>query len=117
MSWPLYTMAAPPILIVLLRVLSALLPKKLAQLASFAAFFITSMILMSMCALYGVFASIVLRTVRYGGLSQWTVGRAFKWSMWWFTGVTFKVTNNGGEEALLTRPAIFLGNHQRCVLL
>lgn len=113
MSWLVNTMAVPPILIVLLRVLSAVLPGKLAQLTSFAAFFITSMIMMSVCALYGVFASIFLRTVGYGGLSQWTVARAFKWSMWWTTGVTFRVTNNGGEEALLTRPAVFLGNHQR----
>ncbi|KAL5386920.1 hypothetical protein DPSP01_003936 [Paraphaeosphaeria sporulosa] len=112
MSWLLYTMAAPPILIVFLRALSFVLPGKLAQLASFAAFFITSMIMMSMCAMYGVFASILLRAVGYGGLSQWTVARAFKWSMWLITGVTFKVTNSGGEEALLTRPAVFLGNHQ-----
>ncbi|KAF9736857.1 hypothetical protein PMIN06_004391 [Paraphaeosphaeria minitans] len=112
MSWLLYTMAAPPLLIVLLRALSLVLPGKLAQQASFAAFFVTSMIMMSMCAMYGVFASIFLRAVGYGGLSQWTVARAFKWTMWLITGVTFRVTNNGGEEALLTRPAVFLGNHQ-----
>ncbi|KAF1973935.1 acyltransferase-domain-containing protein [Bimuria novae-zelandiae CBS 107.79] len=105
-------MAAPPILIVFLRVVSAVLPKKLAQLTSFAAFFITSFIMMSMCALYGVFASIVLRAVGYGGLSQWTVAKAFKWSMWWTTGVTFRISNDGGEENLLTRPVVFLGNHQ-----
>lgn len=113
MSWLLYAMAFPPILIVFLRVASAVLPGKLAQLTSFVAFFITSMIMMSICALYGVFASIFLRAVGYGGLSQWTVARAFKWTMWWTTGVTFRVTNNGGEEALLTRPAVLLGNHQR----
>ncbi|KAF2438428.1 acyltransferase-domain-containing protein [Karstenula rhodostoma CBS 690.94] len=112
MSWLLYTMAAPPILIVFLRALSLVLPGKLAQLASFAAFFITSMILMSCSAMYGVFASIFLRAVGYGGLSQWTTGRSFKWAMWVITGVTFRVTNSGGEEALLTRPAVFLGNHQ-----
>lgn len=113
MSWLAYTMAVPPVLIVFLRALSLVLPGKLAQLASFAAFFLTSMILMSMAAMYGVFASIFLRAVGYGGLSQWTVGRVFGWSMWWITGVTFRVTNSGGEEALLTRPAVFLGNHQR----
>ncbi|KAL1606254.1 hypothetical protein SLS60_003656 [Paraconiothyrium brasiliense] len=113
MSWLLYTMAAPPILIVFLRFISLILPGKLAQLASFAAFFITSMIMMSFSAMYGVFASIFLRTVGYGGLSQWTVARVFKWTMWYTTGVTFKVTNSGGEEALLTRPAVLLGNHQR----
>ncbi|KAJ4356746.1 1-acylglycerol-3-phosphate O-acyltransferase [Didymosphaeria variabile] len=112
MSWLLYTMAAPPILIVFLRFLSLILPGKMAQLVSFAAFFITSMIMMSISAMYGVFASIVLRTVGYGGLSQWTVARVFKWLMWYTTGVTFKVTNSGGEEALLTRPAVLLGNHQ-----
>ena len=113
MSWALYTMATPPLLIVALRALSLVLPARLAQLASFAAFFVTSMIMMSICAMYGVFASIFLRAVGYGGLSQWTVARAFKWTMWLTTGVTFRVTNNGGEEALATRPAVFLGNHQR----
>ncbi|KAJ4290273.1 1-acylglycerol-3-phosphate O-acyltransferase [Kalmusia sp. IMI 367209] len=116
MSWLLYTMAFPPLLIIFLRVLSFILPGKLAKLASFAAFFITSMIMMSICAMYGVFASIFLRTVGYGGLSQWTVARAFKWTMWLTTGVTFRVMDGGksgsGEEALLTRPAVFVGNHQ-----
>lgn len=117
MSWLLYAMAAPPVLIVVLRALSFVLPGKLAQLVSFAAFFMTSMIMMSFCAMYGVFASIALRAVGYGGLSQWTVARAFKWSMWWTTGVTFRINDEGqsgsGYEALSTRPAIFLGNHQR----
>jgi len=109
-------MAGPPLLIIFLRALSAVLPKKLAQLTSFAAFFVTSMIMMIICAMYGVFASIFLRLVGYGGLSQWTVARAFKWTMWLTTGVTFRVMDSGkpggGEEALLTRPAVFVGNHQ-----
>ncbi|KAF2677468.1 1-acylglycerol-3-phosphate O-acyltransferase [Lentithecium fluviatile CBS 122367] len=113
-------MAGPPLFILFLRLISLVLPRKLAQLTSFAAFFLTGMITMMLCALYGVFASILLRAVGYGGLSQWTVARAFKWSMWLFTGVTFRVTESGkieggrrgGEEALLTRPVVFVGNHQ-----
>lgn len=120
MGWLLYSMAAPPVLIVFLRLLSLVLPHKLAQLVSFGAFFLTAMLTMSMCALYGVFASLALRAVGYGGLSQWTVARAFKWTMRLFTGVTFSVTESGkveggrrgGEEALLTRPAVLIGNHQ-----
>lgn len=120
MGWLLTTMAIPPALIILLRILSAILPAKLAQLASFAAFCITSIICMCFCASYGVVASIALRCVGYGGLSQWTVARAFKWVMWITTGVNFRITEGGrveagrrgGEEALLERPAVFVGNHQ-----
>jgi lysophosphatidate acyltransferase len=74
-------------------------------LASFAALFI--------CATYGVFASIILKIAGLGGLSQWTAGRAFKWTMWLFTGVLFEVVE--GEEYLLERPAVFVGNHQSYV--
>ncbi|KAF2019825.1 1-acylglycerol-3-phosphate O [Aaosphaeria arxii CBS 175.79] len=120
MGWLQYTMATPPLLIIFLRVISIFLPKKLSQLASFVAFCITATIALCFCASYGVFASIFLRCIGYGGLSQWTVARAFKWTMWIFTGVTFRVTESarveggrrGGEEALKERPAIFVGNHQ-----
>ncbi|KAI5289944.1 1-acylglycerol-3-phosphate O-acyltransferase [Ascosphaera acerosa] len=62
------------------------------------------------CASYGVVASVVLRVVGYGGISQWTVARAFKWSMWWTTGVWFEIVE--GAEHLATRPAVLVGNHQ-----
>jgi lysophosphatidate acyltransferase len=120
MGWLLYTMATPPAVAFVLRVLSVVLPRGPARLASFAAFCITSAVCLSICASYGVVASIILRLTGYGGLSQWTVARAFKWTMWFTTGVTFRVIDSGreeggrrgGEEALLTRPAVFVGNHQ-----
>ncbi|KAF3480445.1 1-acyl-sn-glycerol-3-phosphate acyltransferase beta [Arthroderma uncinatum] len=62
------------------------------------------------CAAYGVLASICLRLVGYGQISQWTVARAFKWSMWLTTGIHFDVIE--GQEYLSTRPAVFLANHQ-----
>ncbi|PSN60069.1 acyltransferase-domain-containing protein [Corynespora cassiicola Philippines] len=120
MSWLLYAMAGPPLIILFLRGLSAVLPRKLGDTLAFAAFSLTSVIMLCVCASYGVVASIALRVVGYGGLSQWTVARAFKWTMWLSTGVTFRVNDSGrieggrrgGEEALLTRPAVFVGNHQ-----
>jgi lysophosphatidate acyltransferase len=119
MGWLLYLAATPAAIIMFLRLLSLVLPSGLAQLASFAAFTLTSFILLMVCASYGVFASIVLRVLGYGGLSQWTVGRAFKWSMWLTTGVTFRITGSmkreggvTGEDALGTRPVVFVGNHQ-----
>jgi lysophosphatidate acyltransferase len=119
MSWPLYLAAAPTAIIMFLRLISLVLPSGPAQLVSFAAFTLTAFILLILCASYGVAASIVLRLVGYGGLGQWTVGRAFKWSMWLATGVTFRVTGSmkreggmTGEDALKTRPAVFVGNHQ-----
>jgi lysophosphatidate acyltransferase len=120
MTLLLYSLATPPALILALHALTAILPRRTAQFTSFLAFLLTSWIAMLLCASYGVVASICLRLVGYGGLSQWTVARAFKWTMWWGTGVKFQVIESGrveggrrgGEEALKTRPAVFVGNHQ-----
>ncbi|KAF2646434.1 1-acylglycerol-3-phosphate O-acyltransferase [Massarina eburnea CBS 473.64] len=118
--WLAYLMALPTLTVTFLRVLAIILPGKLGQKAGFAAFCVTSMIMMCICASYGVVASIALRIVGYGGLGQWTVARAFKWTMWLSTGVTFRITESGkieggrrgGEEALATRPVVLVGNHQ-----
>ncbi|KAL4889209.1 hypothetical protein BDV59DRAFT_121408 [Aspergillus ambiguus] len=62
------------------------------------------------CAVYGVVASIVLRLVGYGRVSQWATARSFKWVMRYTTGVRFDIVE--GNEYLSTRPAVFIGNHQ-----
>jgi lysophosphatidate acyltransferase len=119
MSWLLYLAASPVALIMFLRLLTFVLPARLAQLVGFFAFSLTSFILLMFTASYGVFASVFLRLVGYGGCSQWTTGRLFKWSMWFVTGITFRATGsmkreNGvtGEDAMTMRPAVFVGNHQ-----
>lgn len=84
-----------------------------APALSFAARSIASFSALIFCACYGVVASVALRLVGYGGLSQWTTARAFKWSMWALTGVEFAVTDKTG--ALAVRPGVFVGNHQTCV--
>ncbi|OQD67323.1 hypothetical protein PENDEC_c039G02913 [Penicillium decumbens] len=63
-----------------------------------------------LCATYGVVASIVLRLVGYGRVSQWATARSFKWVMRITTGIKFDIVE--GEEYLATRPAIFISNHQ-----
>lgn len=63
-----------------------------------------------LCAVYGVIASIVLRLVGYGRVSQWATARSFKWVMRYTTGVRFDIVE--GVENLSTRPAVFIGNHQ-----
>ncbi|PWY70479.1 1-acylglycerol-3-phosphate acyltransferase [Aspergillus heteromorphus CBS 117.55] len=63
-----------------------------------------------LCATYGVIASIVLRLVGYGRISQWATARSFKWVMRYTTGVRFNIIE--GTEHLTTRPAVFIGNHQ-----
>ncbi|KAJ5590293.1 20S cyclosome subunit (BimA/Nuc2/Cdc27) [Penicillium hetheringtonii] len=63
-----------------------------------------------LCATYGVIASIVLRLVGYGRISQYATARSFKWVMRCTTGVTFDIIE--GQEHLSTRPAVFIGNHQ-----
>lgn len=68
-----------------------------------------SLLALLVCAAYGVVASVVLRIVGYGGLSQWTVARSFKWAMRLAVGVEFVIQD---EKHLRTRPAVFIGNHQ-----
>lgn len=62
------------------------------------------------CASYGVVASVVLRIAGKPGISQWTVARAFKWTMFYTTGSGFDIIE--GAQYLNTRPAVFLANHQ-----
>lgn len=119
MGWLLYLAAMPAALIIFMRALSLVLPRGPAQLVQYYAFVITAFILMMSTALYGVFASALLRLIGLGGLSQWTTARAFKWTMWWTTGITFQVAGsmkqNGGvsgADALHERPVVFVGNHQ-----
>ncbi|KAL2872622.1 1-acylglycerol-3-phosphate O-acyltransferase SLC1 [Aspergillus lucknowensis] len=65
---------------------------------------------LTLCAIYGVVASIILRLVGYGRVSQWATARSFKWVMRLTTGVWFDIVE--GQEHLSTRPAVFIGNHQ-----
>jgi lysophosphatidate acyltransferase len=79
--------------------------------AGFIGRLLASYISLIICALYGVFASIFLRLVGYGRISQWATARAFKYVMWLTTGVSFKIDDP--EDYLnKTRPAVFIGNHQ-----
>ncbi|KAF2843477.1 acyltransferase-domain-containing protein [Patellaria atrata CBS 101060] len=82
----------------------------LANLFTFFGRLLASWLALMVCASYGVVASIALRLTGYGGLSQWTVGKAFEWVMGWAVGVEFVIIDEAG--ALKERPAIFVGNHQ-----
>jgi lysophosphatidate acyltransferase len=78
--------------------------------ASFAARCLAAYGSLLLCAIYGVVASIVLRLVGYGRVSQWATARSFKWVMRFTTGVHFDIVE--GQEYLSTRPAVIIGNHQ-----
>ncbi|KAJ5888703.1 20S cyclosome subunit (BimA/Nuc2/Cdc27) [Penicillium taxi] len=78
--------------------------------AAFAARCIAAYGCLLFSAAYGVFASIVLRLVGFGRISQWATARCFKWVMLLTTGVKFEIIE--GQEYLTTRPAVFLANHQ-----
>ena len=66
---------------------------------------------LSLCALYGVLASITLRLLGLHRLSQYATARAFKWTMRYTTDIRFEIVS--GEEHLDgTRPAVLIGNHQ-----
>ena len=119
MSWLAYLPAVITAVVMLFRLFSKILPASYAQTASFIAFAITAVSLMIVCASYGVVAGILFRLMGYGGLVQWSVGRAYKWSMWLTTGVHFEIASSmrreggfNGEDALAIRPAVFIVNHQ-----
>lgn len=78
--------------------------------ASFAARCLAAYGSLLICAIYGVVASVALRLVGYGRVSQWATARSFKWVMRFTTGVRFDIVE--GQEYLSTRPAVIIGNHQ-----
>ncbi|TGO49641.1 hypothetical protein BOTNAR_0423g00030 [Botryotinia narcissicola] len=94
------------VLILSLYMLSPIVP-----LAGFFARLLAGYISLVLCACYGVFISILLRLVGNYRISQWTVARAFKWTMWLTTGVTF-VVEDPNNYLGTTRPAVLIGNHQ-----
>ncbi|KAH8594891.1 1-acyl-sn-glycerol-3-phosphate-acyltransferase-like protein [Bisporella sp. PMI_857] len=79
--------------------------------AGFFARLLAAYISLVVCSLYGVFASIVLRVLGYGGISQWAAGRCFKYVMRFTTGVQFTI-EDPHDYLGKTRPAVFIGNHQ-----
>jgi len=79
--------------------------------AAFAARVLASYMSLLVCALYGVFASIILTLLGHQQISQWATARAFHFTMYWTTGVVFDVEDP--KDVLgTTRPAVFIGNHQ-----
>lgn len=81
----------------------------LSSKTRFYAKVVTSFFALMICATYGVIASIVLGILGYSSLSQWTTARAFSNTLSPLTGFYFDIE---GEERLLTRPAVFISNHQ-----
>jgi len=79
--------------------------------AGFFARLLASYISLVACACYGVIASIFLRLVGYGKISQWATARAFKYTMRLTTGVRFEI-EDPNNYLNTTRPAVFIGNHQ-----
>lgn len=71
---------------------------------------IAALIAILFCSAFGVIASIILRIAGYAGLSQHVTGRAFEIAIRLATGITFSI--NDPTNALKTRPAVFVGNHQ-----
>lgn len=81
----------------------------LSSRTRFYAKVVTSVLALIICATYGVVASLVLGLLGRRSLSQWTTARAFSNLLSPLTGFYFEIE---GEERLLTRPAVFISNHQ-----
>lgn len=71
---------------------------------------LSSYLCLVLCACYGVLVSIALRPFGRHLITQWTVARAFKYTMLLSTGVEFKIVS--GSQYLTTRPAVLISNHQ-----
>ncbi|KAI2637412.1 1-acylglycerol-3-phosphate O [Xylaria nigripes] len=63
------------------------------------------------CATYGAVASIAMQIAGQERSAQWIAGRAFKYAMSLFAGVTF-VVEDPNKYLETVRPAVFIGNHQ-----
>jgi lysophosphatidate acyltransferase len=79
--------------------------------AAFGARVLASYMMLIVCALYGVVVSLILTIVGKQQIAQWTVARAFHYTMLATTGITFDVEDPKGVLSS-TRPAVFIGNHQ-----
>ncbi|KAJ2897981.1 hypothetical protein MKZ38_004249 [Zalerion maritima] len=72
---------------------------------------LASVLFVGLAASYGIFASAYFRIRGEAASGQWASGRAYKWLMWFFTGVMFTIEDPDGYLDN-TRPAVFVGNHQ-----
>jgi lysophosphatidate acyltransferase len=91
--------------------LSLFMISHLVPAAGFFARLLASYVSLVLSASFGVFVSIFLRAVGYGGCSQWAAGRFFKYLMRITTGVNFTI-DDPNDYLNTTRPAVFIGNHQ-----
>ncbi|KIV90607.1 hypothetical protein PV10_07893 [Exophiala mesophila] len=65
------------------------------------------------CAIYGVIASAILKSLGiHFKYAFWTTARAFKWINIFSTGVRFDILDNGRQILDSNRPAVFVLNHQ-----
>jgi len=80
------------------------------KLARFAWRSLVSLVLLLVCAIYGVIVSLLLTLVGQQGMAQWAVARAFLYTMCPALGIKFEMENE--ERMWSERPVVFLGNHQ-----
>ncbi|RYP81530.1 hypothetical protein DL769_001938 [Monosporascus sp. CRB-8-3] len=92
-------------------VLSLYMLTPFSNKAAFVARSLAAYISLIICAIYGIFACVVLRILGEQQSSQWAAGRAFKYVMGMTTGVKFEVHDPKGILDTV-RPAVFIGNHQ-----
>lgn len=78
--------------------------------ASFYARILVSYLALIICAIYGLLVSVFLRPFGRHRIAQYLTARAFKYSMWFSTGIRFEIVS--GLEHLSTRPCVIIGNHQ-----
>ncbi|CDH57794.1 1-acylglycerol-3-phosphate acyltransferase [Lichtheimia corymbifera JMRC:FSU:9682] len=69
-----------------------------------------SLVCMAFCALWGVFASLIMPLFGRADLINWSVARAYYYSCSFFTKLS--VTIEGEEYLDPTRPAVYVCNHQ-----
>src|SRR2546421_3164205 len=90
-----WILLGPPAVTMFLYALAAI-PSLRFLSSSFWARILASYLSLSVCAIYGVVATITLRLVGYGTVSQWTTARSFKWVMRFTTGIQFTIDDPHG---------------------
>ncbi|MCJ1400460.1 1-acylglycerol-3-phosphate O-acyltransferase [Xylographa trunciseda] len=106
--WILFQLLSTYLFIAMLLLALSLLTTH--PLPSFLYRLLVSYLALLLCASYGVFASLALLILPPHRSAQWATARAFKHTMSLLTGISFEILS--GRQHLLTRPAVFVGNHQ-----
>ncbi|KAL8801875.1 MAG: hypothetical protein Q9182_004164 [Xanthomendoza sp. 2 TL-2023] len=106
--YPLYFTLTYTLLTLLLFALSPFIPA-----CSFPARCLSAYLSLTLCAIYGLLLSLLLRPTNHHRLAQHLTARAFAKTMHYTTGVTMRILpSNTAHHLTASRPCVIIANHQ-----